>query len=253
MPEFKAKLGSLLRPSASEKPALHGRSDSDHESHSFFGPCRSKMAASCEVFSMFKALAAGTDPEGIAAEVDSDDDETVPPNSAPVNAKPPPSPRTQKQEKDQILEDWVQDTTTQNDALGSKFAGTCACTTVLTGIAMSMSNLSSFTAKSASDAKNKKRPALPTRPSHDLDSPELRRTSEDSATETAISSGMTTPTESTISTPGFHVADEVDDATKLAAIIEEYGDVASLFRPGNGSSDSEPERMLAECKGSLFK
>ena len=41
--------------------------------------------------------------------------------------------------------------------------------------------------------------------------------------------------------------DRPDDAQKIKAIIEEYGEISSLFE------EVEPERMLAESQGSLFK
>lgn len=48
----------------------------------------------------------------------------------------------------------------------------------------------------------------------------------------------------------YHESPSNDE--KIAAIIEEFGDIANLMEPRNGS-DVEPERMLAESKGSLFK
>jgi sterol 3beta-glucosyltransferase len=44
----------------------------------------------------------------------------------------------------------------------------------------------------------------------------------------------------------------VPNDEKLRAIVEEFGDYANLFEGENGT-EPEPERMLAECKGSLFK
>jgi sterol 3beta-glucosyltransferase len=46
--------------------------------------------------------------------------------------------------------------------------------------------------------------------------------------------------------------DEPSDEQKLAAVIEEFGDIASLMERDDGEG-SEPERLLAESKGSLFK
>jgi sterol 3beta-glucosyltransferase len=48
-------------------------------------------------------------------------------------------------------------------------------------------------------------------------------------------------------------ADDVPDEVKIAAIIEEFGDIAGLIQPPPGQAEAEPERMLAEAKGSLFK
>ncbi|OXC68989.1 hypothetical protein AYX13_02600 [Cryptococcus neoformans] len=41
--------------------------------------------------------------------------------------------------------------------------------------------------------------------------------------------------------------DDITDEEKMAAIISEFGDIASLYE------DQEPERILAESKGSIFK
>lgn len=47
-------------------------------------------------------------------------------------------------------------------------------------------------------------------------------------------------------------AEDVSDEQKLAAIVAEFGDIASLMERVGGAS-VEPERMLAESEGSLFK
>lgn len=41
--------------------------------------------------------------------------------------------------------------------------------------------------------------------------------------------------------------DDITDEEKIAAIISEFGDITSLYE------DQEPERILAESKGSVFK
>lgn len=41
--------------------------------------------------------------------------------------------------------------------------------------------------------------------------------------------------------------EDITDEEKVAAIIREFGDIASLCE------DQEPERILAESKGSIFK
>lgn len=47
--------------------------------------------------------------------------------------------------------------------------------------------------------------------------------------------------------------ERVSDQEKVDAIVKEYGDIASLMQPPEDGSEPEPERLLAESKGSLFK
>ena len=47
--------------------------------------------------------------------------------------------------------------------------------------------------------------------------------------------------------------DSVTDETKMKAIVEEFGDIAHLMEPPAGELHREPEKILAESIGSLFK
>ena len=46
---------------------------------------------------------------------------------------------------------------------------------------------------------------------------------------------------------------ELPDSVKVQAIIEEFGDIANLMEPKPGEMIPEPEQIVRECKGSLFK
>lgn len=52
--------------------------------------------------------------------------------------------------------------------------------------------------------------------------------------------------------PNHPDRDTAADEEKVRAIIQEFGDIAGLMRPREGPQP-EPERMLAEATGSLFK
>jgi sterol 3beta-glucosyltransferase len=93
----------------------------------------------------------------------------------------------------------------------------------------------------------KKRPELPRFSSHAEESDS--ELSED--TLSTPSTGITTPAELADQTTVLDT-DEPSDEQKLAAVIEEFGDIASLMQRHDGEG-SEPERLLAESKGSLFK
>ena len=141
--------------------------------------------------------------------------------------------------------------------------------------ALSMSNLSPLTngQSAARPRGSKKRPPLPrpastTVPNSDVEPehPELGPSTspdeESDYTSATPDSGSSTPsTEMTgPSMAGFDDSDvsahfataSVPDEEKLKAIVEEYGDMASLLE-GVAGELPEPERILAESKGSLFK
>jgi sterol 3beta-glucosyltransferase len=111
--------------------------------------------------------------------------------------------------------------------------------------ALSLSNLSPYGEEAMS---RKKRPELPRFSSHAADESDSEL-SED--TLSTPSTGITTPAEPVDQTTAPE-PDEPSDEQKLAAVIEEFGDIASLMERDDGEG-SEPERLLAESKGSLFK
>jgi hypothetical protein len=96
-----------------------------------------------------------------------------------------------------------------------------------------MSNLSPLTGDEGIITEGH-RPLLP-----QLNTSALPTASADQSTRTAVPLDCTRlPTSSGI---------EIPQEDKIRAIIEEFGDVANLMQ------DEEPERILAESAGSLFK
>lgn len=125
-----------------------------------------------------------------------------------------------------------------------------------------MSNLSPLNAQSGSltarrpRIRKRLRPSLPRlasaisppgEPEHsDLEAPEPTSSSSGSSTP---STDITPPTLSEDDNQYGSVFQDraIPDEEKLSAIAAEYGDIVALME------DSEPERMLAESMGSLFK
>jgi sterol 3beta-glucosyltransferase len=113
-----------------------------------------------------------------------------------------------------------------------------------------------------SSKAHSKRPALPRLTSKPIVAEPDPETDTDSdsrplSTLSTPSTGVTTP-DIPASVPfdpdnkGFPNPDEPTDEQKLAAIVEEFGDIANLMESNDGST-AESERILAESKGSLFK
>jgi len=123
-----------------------------------------------------------------------------------------------------------------------------------------MSNLSPLNAQNGSltarRPRIRKRPSLPRlasaisppgEPEHsDLEAPEPTSSSSGNSTP---STDITPPTLSEDDNQYGSVFQDraISDEEKLSAIAAEYGDIVALME------DSEPERMLAESMGSLFK
>ncbi len=125
-----------------------------------------------------------------------------------------------------------------------------------------MSNYSSLIAPAGMStgrpSRIKRRPSLPRLSSFTADPqlapPELELPISDFAESesgpSSPSTGITTPSGMTAQDEEYPTVLQDKDITeneKLAAILEEYGDIAGLME------GDEPERMLAESKGSLFK
>ena len=117
--------------------------------------------------------------------------------------------------------------------------------------------------------KAKKRPELPRsssfQPDAEHDTADLVEPSEEVGSSEAIilespigtesdADGYTHTAQSSVTEESRTLGvDDVPEEVKVAAIIEEFGDVAGLLEPPAGQTEPEPERMLAEAKGSLFK
>jgi hypothetical protein len=85
---------------------------------------------------------------------------------------------------------------------------------------------------------------------HEVDTPEYNTDeSESEGLDTAATSVVASDHRSSLT----YQTPDVTDEDKIKAIIDEFGDIASLMEPLPGQSEPEPERMLAECMGSLFK
>lgn len=137
------------------------------------------------------------------------------------------------------------------------------------GLALSISNLTTANSSiSASQLSHNERPSLPrAQPSDsDLEADPLRFQLDQSGTSNSSESHTpaTSDQEDTLDHEDpindIHddkyvdtfVHEKLTDETKLKAIIEEFGEMASVMEGVDGSP-SEPEQMLAESMGSLFK
>ncbi|RXK41091.1 hypothetical protein M231_01494 [Tremella mesenterica] len=276
---------------------------------------RSKIASSCEVFGLLKALAAGGN--GVAGPeeaVDSDEDEessfkvqgqngyVVDPSKTPtpnnvndlphvessttlrpgyktgsVPHRPEDLPGETEAEKRAALNKWMEETLeeSKNNAASARFA------------ALSVGNYSPWVNrkndhKIAHQTKVHKRPRpeLPCPPPPASDSetpldesehPELDispgalgpriDTDSDSSRPPSIAPSESSVASSYTSATSLGLVDDdgipffgpdIPDDLKLKAIIEDFGNIADLMENSDGTP-GEPERMLAESKGSLFK
>ncbi|KAK4687358.1 hypothetical protein P7C73_g2755, partial [Tremellales sp. Uapishka_1] len=210
----------------------------------------------CQLFGLFKSMAGSPGQDAGSLDVDSDEDEEDELILASSTASIQKVERTKDEDDNQTLADHHEkhnvlgrlrsDTLgkaeQERDEMSSRFA------------ALSMSNLSPLSIfGSDQPPKPKKRPRLPTYDSQSLAQDEMDPESPLTSPELVHSdSEVTDGSRSNASTPDTEVTPhEVTDEEKLAAIIEDFGEIAGLVVDANGVS--EPERMLAESKGSLFK
>nr|XP_019044752.1 hypothetical protein I302_06665 [Kwoniella bestiolae CBS 10118]OCF23682.1 hypothetical protein I302_06665 [Kwoniella bestiolae CBS 10118] len=188
---------------------------------------RGGMPSSCQLFDMFKFMAGGnSDNTGLAGgEPDSSDEEeagssdvsrtsTAADLTAPPHAKSTPEPDRAGLQK--WIDETLKETERERSTLSARFT------------AMSLSNLASIGLPKC----HKSRPALP---KVTPEEPEPELGDESSSVDTQVSGSAA------IGVP------DMSDEEKLAAIKEEFGDIAGLME------GDEPERMLADTKGSLFK
>jgi len=179
--------------------------------------------------------------------------------------------------KQETMQSWMDETVgrtiSQSEVLSSRFAGETGRTVMFKAepfVALSMSNLSPLVSQDGYPRKakvpaKKKRPQLPhlhinaVPPQEEPEHPELDTPPSDAETLPSIppSSGASTPV-TDITSPSKLSEEEgkyedilqdrkISDEEKLQAVVAEFGDIAGLME------GSEPERMLAEAKGSLFK
>ncbi|WVQ82114.1 hypothetical protein IAT38_004242 [Cryptococcus sp. DSM 104549] len=251
------------------------------------GPAVDRVGMPCasQLFNLFQLLAgdSSTSDLSMGGDVDSDEDEhtamkagddsdkdsasstlddtdaaTVKARRSPVNSSsashsPVQANTDTPAEHDAKVQHWIDETIRNSerdrDALSSRFT------------ALSLSNLSSAMPNHPQKPA-KKRPALPhtfTEQSPEMDdvSPDATSPTDSESFEAQmppIALGDPLPARTAdeavpaaaVNRAGMGV-DDISDEEKLAAIADEFGPIAELFE------GDEPERILAESKGSLFR
>nr|XP_031864085.1 uncharacterized protein CI109_000729 [Kwoniella shandongensis]KAA5531157.1 hypothetical protein CI109_000729 [Kwoniella shandongensis] len=191
---------------------------------------RSGMPCSSQLFDLFKFVASGRNNGDLDPEVDSDEDDDevslhISPEQQEEANVPQAMPAEPAVDNDVKLEKWIDETIRktelQRDTLSSRFT------------ALSLSNLSPW--RFPGSEKALKRPRLPGKKAQP--SPEL----DESPVDTPLEAPTGRPFRAAVG------VDDIPDEDKLAAIVDEFGEIAGLLE------GDEPERILAESKGSLFK
>ncbi|WVQ77692.1 hypothetical protein IAR50_007382 [Cryptococcus sp. DSM 104548] len=226
------------------------------------------MPCSAQLFDLLKFIAGGSgapadlimndlsDEDEAATHTDSSGEVSDGASTMP-NASTPTTPDTSSGEvhsdpRRRMWEDETAPGTVERDTMSSRFT------------ALSLNNLSaSMSADNVQDTKH--RPPLPFSPMDDspelaapIDSSPSRPGSSLSTSSSASPDGISaydanteeeTPSVNELASIGttFEGDREISAEEKLAAIVNEFGDVSSIYE------GDEPERILAESKGSLFK
>ncbi|WWC90647.1 uncharacterized protein L201_005583 [Kwoniella dendrophila CBS 6074] len=234
MPAVGKKLTSIFISSPSNSPRLNPtRSEipvpsiSNKNSQTPKQVCRSGMPCSSQLFDMFKIMASGNTDSTLTGEVDSDEEEA---NSSGVSNSS--TAVEEQQEQREVMQQWMdqslKDSEKERDTLSARFTGEPKQTDDKADkAAMSLSNLIPSIPR-----PHKARPVLPKVRSVIEPSPEL---DDDSSVESQNTTSA-----------ALGVGD-ISDEEKLAAIKDEFGDIAGLME------GDEPERLLADTKGTLFK
>lgn len=264
-PEIPASESFAARPEVERKPSFVPEPEAS-----------SKTCSSCELFGMFEALAAGKrDMSDFGGDLDSDEDEdddshvdlpgvfASEPESSMKTPEAQASDLSREREDSsntirrlssstplqQWLDQTIVNTMQQRETLSARFTGKRAIHDQTDGVALSLSNISPYGEQVVG---RKIRPQLP----HVSSKPGTEYADSESELSESIpstpSTGITTPPDTERHSAILVEGEEPSDERKLAAIVEEFGEIANLMERVDGDG-SEPERMLAESKGSLFK
>nr|ODN91658.1 hypothetical protein L204_05646 [Cryptococcus depauperatus CBS 7855] len=217
------------------------------------GVDRAGMPCAAQLFELFRFAAGDSSKSDLStADTDSDEDETDHPLSLnnqlvdetklestilpPTASTTTVEPESTLPKGDPQVQDWIdksdRDTEKERDTFSSRFT------------ALSLSNLSAIFLPS-SGRNTKSRPVLPqaameVSPELNIQLPPANlEGSEPTATQNEKS---TLSNEQETSNKG-----DISNEERLTAIVDEFGDMASLFE------DYEPERLLAESIGSIFR
>ncbi|WWD19120.1 hypothetical protein CI109_103578 [Kwoniella shandongensis] len=182
---------------------------------------RSGMPCSSQLFDLFKFVASGRNNGDLDPEVDSDEDDDevslhISPEQQEEANVPQAMPAEPAVDNDVKLEKWIDETIRKTELQP-----------------LSLSNLSPW--RFPGSEKALKRPRLPGKKAQP--SPEL----DESPVDTPLEAPTGRPFRAAVG------VDDIPDEDKLAAIVDEFGEIAGLLE------GDEPERILAESKGSLFK
>ncbi|ODN87445.1 hypothetical protein L198_07072 [Cryptococcus wingfieldii CBS 7118] len=211
------------------------------------------MPCSAQLFDLLKFVAGGggapadltmadlSDEDEAAAHTDSSASDADPSGMPDTSASVTPD-KSSTEAHDDLRRTWADETMRNNrerDTMSSRFT------------ALSLNNLS---ASMSTEHVNKNHPPLPFATMDD--SPELAApiappplSRSQSSFSTSSASSEEAPDVDELANVGttFDGDREISPEEKLAAIVNEFGDVSSIYE------GDEPERILAESKGSLFK
>ncbi|WWC71508.1 uncharacterized protein I206_105466 [Kwoniella pini CBS 10737] len=231
MPAVIKKLTNIFQSSPSSSPRLSATTNNTHVPPIVSKPNRKTtqtvdrtgMPCSCQLFDLFKIMAGGNTDSGLAGvepDVEEDDNSSSGLSASSTAVEEAAHDDSNTEEDREGLQRWLDETLKDSEKERNSLSAKLT--------AMSLSNLTSL------PKHHKARPALP----HVVieQSPELALDSDDNSQDIQ-------PTTSA----AIGVDNEVSEKDKLAAIIEEFGDVAGLLE------GDEPERILADTKGALFK
>ncbi|CAK9780636.1 hypothetical protein CC85DRAFT_329264 [Cutaneotrichosporon oleaginosum] len=270
-PKFKRFLAKC--PTKKGQNSKHKRTVSDEG----LGHVQAGTASSCQLFCMFEAMAAGArgitgagllEVEEDEVEVDSRGGVQVEVETAQPMGEGPPDDEfhdaDEFRDTDSLGHEKIDSEDTPDEDKKYSFAQWIRAEHEDTGAkltALSMNTLNSSFASANASSSTVSRPGALRRPSYRPN--HLYDTDDESVSTAPTSEQPLTPTASTPTTPKSaavpSLAEEKDrfsrneynEADKLQAIIDEFGDIASKMVDADGQS--EPERILAESQGTLFK